>query len=241
MSAIIDLSQEIYHRAPSLPPFPVTQVYPYITHEEIDGQPAGTGGSANVSTLILCDHSSTHVDAFSHFHYAPQCREETIDKMKLDLFYTRGICIDLSHFAPGDLIGVKDIETGLKKGSLTLQENDTILLYTDHYRRTFEKGEFFTGWPGIAAEVVEFFAHHKAVAFGVESPAPGVLDSSNAPVHRLCGELRVFHYENLINLHQLVNRGPFRFVAFPLKIRAGAGSPVRAAAVFEAELPNEVK
>jgi kynurenine formamidase len=37
----------------------------------------------------------------------------------------------------------------------------------------------------------------------------------------------------MINLYQLVGRGRFRFIALPLKIRGGTGSPVRAVAIFE--------
>ena len=41
------------------------------------------------------------------------------------------------------------------------------------------------------------------------------------------------HYENMINLHLLVDKGRFRFIGFPLKIKGGTGSPVRAVAIFE--------
>jgi len=37
----------------------------------------------------------------------------------------------------------------------------------------------------------------------------------------------------LVNLDQLVGRGLFRFIGFPLRFRRGSGSPVRAVAVFE--------
>jgi kynurenine formamidase len=51
-------------------------------------------------------------------------------------------------------------------------------------------------------------------------------------VHHICGELGFTHYENMMNLHQLIGRGRFRFIGLPLKIRGGTGSPVRAIAVF---------
>ena len=73
----------------------------------------------------------------------------------------------------------------------------------------------------------------KAVAgFGVETMSPGVSSVSNKDVHRICGEMGFTHYENLINLHLLVGRGRFRYIAFPLKIRGGTGSPVRAVVIF---------
>ena len=45
--------------------------------------------------------------------------------------------------------------------------------------------------------------------------------------------MNITHYENLANLEAGVGRGRFRFIAFPLKIRGAAGSPVRAVAVFD--------
>lgn len=235
MSRIIDLSQEIFHEAPSLPPFPPVQVFPHITHEEVDGKPDASSDSAIVNTLILHDHCATHVDAFSHFHYAPQGREDTIDTMPLEMFYTPGICVNVNSYAAGDLIGVDDIEAALSSDGLEIRPNDTVLFHTGHYNRCFGTEAFMQGWPGLAAEVVPMLAERKAAAFGVESPAPGIMDVSNADLHRLCGELRITHYENLAHLDQVVGQGRFRFIAFPLKIRRGAGSPVRAVAVFDEE------
>jgi hypothetical protein len=37
----------------------------------------------------------------------------------------------------------------------------------------------------------------------------------------------------MVEQHLLVDRGRFRFIGLPLKIRGGTNSPVRAAAVFE--------
>ena len=73
----------------------------------------------------------------------------------------------------------------------------------------------------------------RVAAFGVETMSPGVPNVSNKEVHKICGELGFTHYENMINLHLLVGRGRFRFIALPLKIRGGPGSPVRAIAVFD--------
>ena len=233
MATLVDLSQEIFHKAPVLPSFPATQVLPYLTHEEIDGETA-TGPVSNcITTLIMCDHASTHVDAFSHFHAAPARRGDTIDKLPLDLFYTPGICVNVTGFEPNELIFVRDVEKGLAADGLEVQRGDTVLLHTGHYRRTFGTPEFIAGWPGIAAEVVPFLAEKGAVAFGVESLGPGVWGGSNGEVHKLCGHLNITHYENLANLEDVVGRGRFRFIAFPLKIRGAAGSPVRAVAVLD--------
>jgi hypothetical protein len=58
--------------------------------------------------------------------------------------------------------------------------------------------------------------------------------------HRLClGYITDFpwaspHIEGLLNMEQLVGKGRFRFIGFPLKIRGGTGSPIRAVAWLDA-------
>jgi kynurenine formamidase len=55
----------------------------------------------------------------------------------------------------------------------------------------------------------------------------------NFRAHQICGERGITHMECLFNLEKKVGRGRFRFVGFPLKIRGGSGSPIRAVAIFE--------
>jgi kynurenine formamidase len=106
------------------------------------------------------------------------------------------------------------------------------LLYTDHFRRAFGTDNWHNG-PGISVQAARWLGGKKIAAFGVETLAPGVLHLSNKEVHRICGELGFTHYENLVNLHQLIGRGRFRFIGLPLKIRGGTGSPVRAVAMLD--------
>jgi len=39
--------------------------------------------------------------------------------------------------------------------------------------------------------------------------------------------------EGLMNLDKLIGKGRFRFIGFPLKIKGGTGSPIRAVAVID--------
>ena len=39
--------------------------------------------------------------------------------------------------------------------------------------------------------------------------------------------------EGLMNLDILIGKGRFRFIGFPLKIKGGTGSPIRAVAVID--------
>lgn len=230
MAEIIDLSQEIFSGMPVFPGLPEVKITMHISHEEWDGIHNGRQVSPAVNRLEFGEHTGTHVDALNHM--GRQYREQSIDRMPLSAFYTWGICLDLSHKGLRELIEPADLETALTNARLTIQPGDTVLLYTDHYRRAYATPDW-QNHPGISASAARWLGDHRIAAFGVESLAPGVLQLSNKEVHRICGELGFTHYENLVNLHRLIGRGRFRFIGLPLKIRGGTGSPVRAVAIFE--------
>jgi kynurenine formamidase len=229
MLEIIDLSQEIFTGMPVFPGMPEVKISMHVSHEEWDDIPDSDIVSPAVNRLELGEHSGTHVDASNHM--ARQYRGQSIDTMPLTMFYTEGICLDLSHKRLRELIEPSDVERALAEAGLDIKPGDTVLLYTDHYRRAFGTADWHHG-PGISAQAARWLGGQKIAAFGVETMAPGVLKVSNREVHHICGELGFTHYENMINLHQLNGRGRFRFVGLPLKIRGGTGSPVRAVAVF---------
>lgn len=230
MFEIIDLSQEIYAGMPLFPGMPGVEITVHASHEQWEGITDSDVVSPAVNRLSLGEHTGTHVDAINHM--ARQYRGQSIETMPLTLFYTEGICLDLSHKGLRELIEPIDLERALFTAGLEIKPGDTLLLYTDHYRRAFGTAEWDNG-PGISGDAARWLGRQKIAAFGVETMSPGVHKVSNQEVHHICGELGFTHYENLINLHLLVGRGRFRFIGLPLKIRGGTGSPVRAIAVFE--------
>ena len=230
MPEIVDLSQEIYTGMPMFPGMPEVEITVHASHEQWDGITASDVVSPAVNRLALGEHTGTHVDAINHM--ARQYRGQSIDTMPLAMFYTEGICLDLSHKGLRELIEPIDLEFALATAGLEIKQGDTVLLYTDHYRRTYGTTAWDHG-PGISSNAARWLGQQRIAAFGVETMSPGVRKVSNKEVHHICGELGFTHYENLINLHLLVGRGRFRFIGLPLKIRGGTGSPVRAVAIFE--------
>jgi kynurenine formamidase len=230
MLDIVDLSQEIYAGMPLFSGMPEVEITVHASHEQWEGITGSDVVSPAVNRLVLSEHTGTHVDAINHM--ARQYRGRSIDTMPLSMFYTEGICLDLSHKNRRELIEPIDLERALTAVGLAIMPGDTVLLYTDHYRRAFGTAEWDNG-PGLSAEGARWLGRQQIAAFGVETMSPGVRQVSNKEVHHICGKLGFTHYENLINLHLLVGRGRFRFVGLPLKIRGGTGSPVRAIAVFE--------
>lgn len=229
MSEIIDLSQEIFTGMAVFPGLPEVKVTVHLSHEELEGVEDSDVISPAVNLLELGEHTGTHVDAISHM--GREHRGQSIDTMPLTNFYTEGICLDLSHKGLMELIEVWDLERALAAAGLEIKRGDTVLLYTDHYRRYYGTDDWHRG-PGVSVAATRWLGGLGVAAFGVEPAAPGVRGVSNKEVHRVCGELGFTHYENVCNLHRLVGRGRFRFIGLPLRIRGGTGSPVRAVAVF---------
>ena len=230
MVEIIDLSQEIFTGMPVFPGLPEVKVTVYQSHEQLEGITDSGVVSPAVNRLELGEHTGTHVDALNHM--GREYREQSIETMPLTMFYTEGICLDLSRKGLMELIEVADLERALSEADLEIKRGDTVLLYTDHYRRAYGTENWHKG-PGVSVAATRWLGGQGVAAFGVEPAAPGVRGVSNKEVHRVCGELGFTHYENMINLHRLVGRGRFRFIGLPLRIRGGTGSPVRAVAVFE--------
>lgn len=230
MPEIIDLSQEIFSGMPVFPGLPPVEISVYATHEEWDGISDSDVVSPSVNQMVMGEHTGTHVDAINHM--GRQYREQSIDSMPLKMFYTWGICLDLSEKGLSELIEPSDLQRALSVAKNEILPGDTVLLYTDHYRRAFGKDDWQHG-PGISSAAARWLGGQGIAAFGVETASPGVRHVSNKEVHHICGELGFTHYENLVNLHQLVSRGRFRFIGLPLKIRGGTGSPVRAVAIFD--------
>ncbi|WP_442266758.1 cyclase family protein [Tenacibaculum sp. ZS6-P6] len=229
MVEIIDLSQEIYEGMPVFKSLPQVKMQVHNTHEEWNNEINPTTKTPAVYKLELGEHTGTHVDAINHM--AKEHVGKSIDTMPLSMFYTEGICLDLSYKGFKELITSDDLEKALEKESLSINKGDTVLIYTDHYRKAFNTENWENG-PGITAECTKWLGSQEISAFGVETMSPGVPKISNKEVHYICGKMGFTHYENMINLHKLVGRGRFRFIALPLKIRGGTGSPVRAVAIF---------
>lgn len=230
MSKLIDLSQEIYQGMYVYTGHLKTVIWTHHEHE--DTAPNFEGGFSYTSKgLLMSDHGPTHVDALSHLD--PRPGAPSIEKMSLDTFYGDATCIDVSHVEPREYITRDDMEKALTKDNVDLRPGDILLIYTGTYDRRHGTKEYTTQYPGLDESASTWLVEKQVKAFGVDSPSPDNPASKTYPCHMMCREQGITHYENLANLDQLVGKR-FTFIGFPLRIRDGTGSPVRAVAVVEA-------
>ncbi|WP_297508945.1 cyclase family protein [Thermococcus sp.] len=129
---------------------------------------------------------------------------KTIDEMPLERFFGKAFLVDVR--AGDGPVELDEIPDSGYFGRIVL---------------------FLTGGRELSPEVALFLVAEGVKAVGTDGPSIGdenvhtILLSSNVPV-----------FENLVNLEPLLGR-EFTFIAFPLKIEGGSGSPVRAVAILE--------
>lgn len=224
---LIDLSREIHHRMARLPNHPMVVICPFSTHEEKRVADGYSFSSATLS-LNMGDHSGTHVDAPVHFDERPGAH--SIDQVPLENFFTEAVCLDLSAKPLKSDITIDDLQRAEEASGVRIQPRDTVLLYMDFHRRTWGTDAYLTDFPGLTRASATWLGEKGITMFGVEAVSPGRPGRNNFEVHHVCRDMGFTHMEGLVNLDQLVGRGRFRFIGFPLKIRGGTGSPIRAVA-----------
>jgi kynurenine formamidase len=226
----VDLSREIFHRAPRHPNHPPIIVTVWNDHSEkkVAGK---TTFTSKVLAISLSDHAATHVDAPAHFDPRPQAA--SIDTIPLEHFYTPAICLDLSHVPLRHAVTVSEMEAALAASGQEIRPNDTTLLWMATDERLAGQPTYEHDFPGLSVEAVHWLADKGVGMFGVEAVSPAPEGEPNFQAHLACAERGITHIEGLTNLARLIGRGRFRFVGFPLKIRGGTASPIRAVAIFE--------
>jgi kynurenine formamidase len=227
---LIDLSRTIEHKMARLPNHPMIIIAPFSTHAE-KREADGYAFSSAVLSLNMGDHSGTHVDAPVHFDDRPDAKG--IDEMPLEDFFTEAVCLDLSHKPLKSDISIADLQAAEQAAGVEIKPGDTVLLHMDFYRRTYGTDAYITDFPGLTKESATWLGHRGIKMFGVEAASPGRPGRNNFEVHHVCRDMGFTHMEGLVNLDQLVGRGRFRFIGFPLKIKGGTGSPIRAVALLE--------
>jgi kynurenine formamidase len=229
MPRFVDLSQEIYQGMPVYAGHQKTVVWQHHTHEDTAPN-FDSDFSYQSLSLLLCDHGPTHVDALSHLDRSPNA--PTIDRMELETFCGDGTCLDVSDVPPREYVTAEHLERAARESAAELREGDVLLLRTGSAERFGGTREYTTQYPGLDQSAADWLRDHRPKIFGVDSPSPDNPADRIYPAHLFSRESGVTHYENLANLGEVVGRR-FAFFGFPLRIRGGHGSPVRAVAMLD--------
>ena len=227
---IVDLSRDIFHRTqthPSHPPVVMT-VWGDHSEKKVAGNTTFTSKALYFS---MSDHAGTHVDAPVHFDPRPGAL--SIDQVPLENFYTSGFCIDLSHVPLKTAATLEEVQAAVAKSGQTIRKGDTVLIWLATNERLLGKPGYLHDFPGLSLPAIHWLADQGIGMFGVEAISPAPEGEPNFLAHMACAERGITHMECLANLDKLIGRGRFRFIGFPLKIKGGTASPIRAVAIFE--------
>jgi kynurenine formamidase len=177
----------------------------------------------NATTLSLYSHCGTHMDAPRHF--LPE--GTTLDHQDLKVCMGQAILVNLAPAEPKQLIQVDDL------GSLvdSIQPGMRLLFRTDWHKR-YGTPEYRNDLPRISRGLAKWLVERKVEMIGVEPPS--VADVNNleelTEVHQTLFRGNILIVEGLAHLDQ-ISSPTVEFIALPLKITGGDGSPVRAIAI----------
>lgn len=175
----------------------------------------------NGQTLHLYSHCGTHMDAPWHFGVTPK---QTIDQIPLDRCMGPAWLVDLPQTQPRELITVEHLGEIKTKA----QSGDSLLLRTG-WSRHVNDSIYRDELPRISGDLARWCVQRQIRMLGVEPPS--VADVHNLDevsfIHRILLSGDVIIVEGLANL-EAITRDKVFFMALPLKIGDGDGSPVRA-------------
>ena len=211
---IIDLSHTIAKTTPVFPGSEKPQLATVASYEK-DGYR---------ETLIrMYSHTGTHFDPPAHVYE----KGLTLDALPLTQFIGQAIVIDCRHVKPGELITMKEVNEAGEE-----VESADFLLFNTGWDKFWGAEEYFGNYPCIDDEVLDFIllGKYKGIGFDVIGLDP-IADENLTRHKRLFAHRAIVNIENLTNL-DACGRGLFDFSCFPLPLKDGDGSPVRAVAWF---------
>jgi kynurenine formamidase len=192
------------------------------------------GGRSLSYQLVMHEHNGTHVDAPAHFiSEAKPDAHLTIDQIPIARLMGRGVHLDCRTCKETDYVLKKQImDWEARHGAIA--QGDIVLFdfgWSARWGLRPHDQPYFDDWPGVSMEAAEYLISKPVAAIGVDTLSPDPPEALRTnPIHPVVLEKHLLIIENLTNLGELPDF--FLFLALPLKIRAGSGSPVRAVALF---------
>lgn len=207
-SRIIDLTRPIDAQLPGASIEPAKSI-------DVDGW--------NATTLSLYSHCGTHLDAPCHFLPSGA----TLDEQDLAICCGPARVVDLTPAEPAELLTVDRLAAACPD----VRRGDRLLLRTDWHLR-HPSDEYRNALPRVSIELARWLVEQGVSMIGVEPPS--VADVNNldevTEVHQTLFRGGVLIVEGLCYLNEL-RSDTVDFIALPLRIRGGDGSPVRAIAI----------
>jgi kynurenine formamidase len=231
-----DLTPPIENGMPRWPTHAPVVVHPTVTHEH--------DGYFN-QTIFMSEHSGAHVDAPAHSH--PGLR--SIDDFPPEFLIgpAKVVHWEGRDWRPGELATAAELLDWERATGCELAASDIVLVnfgWLSKYWRTDAGWRWYAeNMPGMGEDLADLLLERRVRAVGSDTVSCGaaVVDGrAVAPpphgcwLHAKLLAAGVLLLECIANLDRVPNE--CLFVALPLPIRNGSGSPLRAAAFVPEEM-----
>jgi kynurenine formamidase len=246
----VDLAQPLYTGVPHHPAHP-----PFLYGlNKKHGDYVNPGGASSASEgIAMGTHVGTHIDALCHFTcngklfggeeaagvqtYPEGLQRHTVDS--IEPIFRRGLLLDIPK-----LLGVETLAEDfvirpehLEATGQNLQPGDVVLIRTGWAKFWDDPARFISQVrsPGPGLDAAKWLSSRKVFAAGSDTAPFEFAPSPEMSVHvHLLVESGI-HIVECLNLEELSQTGAaeFLFVALPLKIRGGTGSPIRPYALLQ--------
>jgi kynurenine formamidase len=213
--------------------------------------------SSSAEAIALGGHVGTHIDALCHYSSngklhggiqaaAVQSSYGGFSELSVDTIapmLRRGVLLDIaaetnSDALPADFAITPDhLEKALKTAKTAIEPGDVVLLRTGWARFFPDAARYVTGGqgghavtgPGPELEAARWLSERGVFAAGSDTIAFEKVPAASMPVHVHLLVESGTHIIEALNLEELSRNRIFEFVfvAAPLKIRGGTGSPFR--------------
>lgn len=246
---VYDLAQTLQVGMPNWPTHPPFFMSPYRRHGDLN---LGCGYSSSNEVIILSGHSGTHMDALGHvsehgcIHGGSEATTAVTHKGlkahgidEASPLVGRGVLLDIpalrgtSALNPAEPVSGDDLQEAARRQGVRLQAEDIVLVRTGWGAFWNDPGRFLhaEGQPGPDISAGQFLAAMGVKATGSDTLAYEVTPHPipSLPVHMLLLTRHGIHILENLNLEQLAAERvyEFLFIAAPLKVVGGSGSPIR--------------
>ena len=218
-----------------------TGTYHGVIHSHLDA----------VDCHIMVDGRGYNGVSMEEIKAAGGCPRGSINALK-DGVVTRGILFDATRLPgkatpqgwlePGTAIHREDLEALEKIQRVKVSPGDVILLYTGRWKRRAALGPWpnATGFAGYHIDVA-YFLKERGVSF-IGADGPNDVSPSGLPPGRGLHQLALvamgvsifdnLDFERAVEEARRLNRYEFLFMAAPLRVEKGMGSPLNPLAIF---------
>ncbi len=233
---VTDISQNIAMDNPTFPGHLRTVIWEHLTTEEtIKFGLTKAPYSYRVTGFMMCDHTSTHVDAVNHIVEGDHAR--AVDELPLSWTMAPAVWFDFSYKEPNAYITEDDVKKAIDDTGVNIQEQSVVMYFTGWSLKWYDDPYgYIKNYPGMDRSAMEFLADRGVISVGADAPS---IDSWNEvknemiqPAHIVCREREILNMENLGRV-DLIPKHEFFFVGLPLRFQNGTGSPIRAVAISE--------